>query len=105
MIYLDIIAEILETDRIAEEKLSSAQSQKTEIINQSENEISALKEKAEKDFSQYCNKKHGEISAVTEEKVQAVRDSAEKKQKEFDKLYWENHKKWETEIFEKLWEE
>ena len=103
MMFLDIIDEILETDRIADEKLDMAQSEKLEILKQSEIEISEMKKKSEEQLARYRSKKHAETQAKTDEKVGAIKSAAEKKKKEFDKLYWENHRQWETEIFERIW--
>ncbi|MBO5575613.1 MAG: hypothetical protein J5956_04870 [Ruminococcus sp.] len=99
---MDIISEILETDRLAEEKIKKAYEQKAQLEQQTDEQIQQLK----KDAVEKTKSIREKLSLRTKAEIQEQTEKAEKEEKEriarLDELYSTKHRKWEKAICEKI---
>ena len=96
MIGLDIISEILETDRLAEEKLEQALQERNEMLATCQLEIDLIRLDAEEDANNYREKKLGVTDAADADK--ALKKAEEAQLKALNDAYDNNHEKWENDI-------
>ena len=96
MIGLDIISEILETDRLAEEKLEQALQKRSEMLSTCQLEIDLIRLDAEEDANNYREKKLGVTDAADADK--ALKKAEEAQLKALADAYEKNHEAWEKEI-------
>lgn len=96
MIGLDIISEILETDRLAEEKLEQAMQKRNEMLATCQLEIDLIRLDAEEDANNYREKKLGVTDAADADK--ALKKAEEAQLKALADAYEKNHEAWEKEI-------
>lgn len=97
---MDIITEILETDKMAQQKLDEAEARRVEILKNAETEIEGLKADAKTKIDDYRQQKDAEVKKKTEADVLKIRTAEQVKIHEFDKLYEDSHEDWEKEILE-----
>lgn len=92
---MDMISEILETDRLAEEKLEAAMQRRSELLaecqKQTEQLINDAKAKAES-YRSSLPEEGGEASAE-------LKKSEQDKLRELSEAYEKNHETWENDIF------
>lgn len=99
---MDIIAEILNAEKMAEEKLREAEEKSADLLKQCEQEGVKLKEESAENIKEYeClknNKANEEILSAESE----INAEEQKKIAELDKIYNGNHEKWENEITDRI---
>lgn len=95
---MDIIAEILNAEKAAEEKLREAEERSAQLLKKCEEESSGLKEKSEENIKEYERLKNSEadkkIGAIESE----IKAQEQIKINNLDNIYNENHEKWEKDI-------
>lgn len=99
---MDIISEILDIDRLAEEQLENARAERLRLLSDCEAQIAAIGEEARKKIEE-----HKADASETAEKsaAQRLRELDESGKAETERLlrsYEENHEKWEREILDAL---
>ena len=94
---MDIISEILETDRLAEEKLEQAKQQRSKMLEECEKQAEQLISDAKRQAEEYrtslmSSSESGsagdEFKSIEHDQLAALADAYEK-----------NHEEWEKEIF------
>jgi hypothetical protein len=100
--FVDIISEILETDRLAEDKLAQAEKRKTDILADCEKQIEKIREEAKKSAQAYKVQRAVEVKEDTAGKTAVLKAEEENKIREFEQLYEKNHETWESEILKSV---
>ena len=93
---LDIISEILETDRLAEDKLEQARQKRSQMLEECEKQTEQILTDARREAEEYRSglmKKDDSESAETE-----LKNSEKKQLAALAEAYEKNHEKWEEEI-------
>lgn len=99
---MDLIAEILETDRLAEERLKEAEAkckQMLEDANTSKQNMESGSERGEKEYSE---KLCCEFEAKKAESLRSVRDKEKADLSALEELFANNGSRWAQEIFERI---
>jgi len=99
---MDLIAEILETDRLAEERLKEAEEKCRQMLE----DANASKQKMESG-SENCEKEYSEkmCSEFEQKKAESLREVKEKEKEDIaalEKLFADNGSSWAQEIFERI---
>lgn len=99
---MDIISEILETDRLAEEKLENARSERIRLLDDCEKQLAKIREEADKEIEEYKNKKLSDSESDTGERAAKLREDEKAKIAAFEALYEKNHAQWEQDILKSV---
>lgn len=99
---MDIISEILEADRLAEEQLAAAEEKRRELLDGCEAEIQRIKTETDEILDEYRSNKRSRIKAQTDDRTRQLKEEEKKKTDAFEKLYRINHETWENEIFDAI---
>ncbi|WP_124100821.1 hypothetical protein [Ruminococcus sp. Marseille-P6503] len=99
---MDIIAEILNTEKIAEDRLKAAEEEKLRIINETAQAEERLQSEAEKEINSYRASKQTETDAAIEKLVSGINAECGERISGLDRLYEKNHADWENGIFERI---
>lgn len=99
---MDIIAEILDTDRIAEEKLIAAEKEKQNIYAQAVEAETQLKAEADEKIAKYRIEKTNETNGLISEKLLEIEQERDNRIARLNSLYDKNHLEWEGCIFERI---
>ncbi|HCJ40443.1 hypothetical protein [uncultured Ruminococcus sp.] len=93
---MDIISEILETDRLAEQKLEEAKEKRSSMLLECELEAAEIREDAKNKVEEYRRKKLEESGAGTQDSQ--LKESGKAQLKALNDAYDNNHEKWENDI-------
>lgn len=99
---MDIIAEILEAERIADEKLRAAEAKSRQLLKECEEYNRKLKEQSVKNIEHYSADKNAEADREIAAEAKQIKVTEQKKIDELDNIYEQNHVKWEEEITQKV---
>lgn len=99
---MDIIAEILNTDKLAEDRLKAAEEEKRRIIEEASQEEKRFAEEAGNEISIHRDKKRAETDAEINRLTEEINAQCSGQISALDCLYEKNHVKWENEIFESI---
>ena len=102
---LDIISEILETDRLAEEKLEKARAERIRLLDECEKQLAKIREESEREIEDYKNKKLTESENDSGERSAKLREDEKAKIAAFEALFEKNHAQWEQDIFKRVLQE
>ncbi|MBR1864058.1 MAG: hypothetical protein IJ806_08235 [Ruminococcus sp.] len=94
---MDIISEILETDRQAEEKLEEARNKRSELLKNAEIRAQEIKDKAKAEAEAYRRQRLESAGDAGEKGTDSPED---RRIEEFKALYEKEHGRWEKEIFD-----
>ncbi|MBQ8967040.1 hypothetical protein [Ruminococcus sp.] len=93
---MDIISEILETDRLAEEKLEQAMQKRSEMLAECEKQAEEIRESARKEAEDYRRKMLENDGAPAADS--ALKESEQAQLKALAEAYENDHEKWENDI-------
>ncbi len=99
---MDIIAEILNTEKLAEDRLKAAEEEKKRIINETSQAEERLWNEAKEEIKSYSESKQAETDAAIENMVSGINIKCSEKMGELDRLYEKKHADWEERIFERI---
>ena len=99
---MDIISEILETDRLAEEKLEKARAERIRLLDECEKQLAKIREESEREIEDYKNKKLTESENDSGERSAKLREDEKAKIAAFEALFEKNHAQWEQDIFKRV---
>lgn len=92
---MDIISEILETDRLAEEKLEQAKQKRSEMLAESESKAEQMISDAKARAEEY---RSGLTSGEDDSAAKGLRESEQARLRELEEAYEKNHEAWEKDI-------
>ena len=99
---MDIIAEILETDRLAEEKLAAAERKKQDMLENTRREQQRLGQMADENTESY---REG-LSSQNEQKLREELEQLEARQKKniaaLESVFEKNGERWAEDIFKRI---
>lgn len=95
---MDIISELLETDRLAEEKLENARAERIRLLEECEKKLAEIREQAEREIEEYKNKKLSDSQNDTSEREVKLKEDEKAKIAAFEELYEKRREQWEQEI-------
>ncbi len=93
---MDIISEILETDRLAEEKLEQAKQERSRMLADCEKAVKRIHDNAESEAGLYRDFLFGEDTSKETAKV--LKESEKEQLDALVEAYERCHEEWETEI-------
>ncbi len=99
---MDIIAEILNTEKLAEDRLRAAEEETGRIINQAADAEEKLQNEAKAEIESYEAAKKAETDAAIEKQKSIIDAECSEKMGELDKIFEQNHVQWENGIFERI---
>lgn len=99
---MDIIAEILDADRLAEEALVKAEQDKAELLKKAAETSRSSEEQARQQILDYRREKEAALDAETEKCLKEIDGNTEQEKKALDAVFEKCHKSWEDEIFSRL---
>ncbi len=99
---MDIISEILETDRLADEKIIAAHRRQAELEQKTDSEIASMRSEVEEKAQAYKKKLESRTKAETDAQLSKAEKEEQEKIAKIDDLYASKHKKWEKVITEKI---
>ncbi len=99
---MDIISEILETDRLADEKIIKAHEKQAELEQQTQTEIARYKQETAKRIEEYRKKTEARSKSEADGQIAKIAREEQEKIEKIDELYAAKHKKWEKAIYEKV---
>ncbi len=99
---MDIIAEILDADRLAEEALVKAEQDKAEMLKKAEETCRLSDEQARQQLLDYRKEREAALDAETEKRLKEIDENTEQEKKALDAAFEKAHKSWEDEIFSRL---
>ena len=88
---MDMIAEILQTDKAAAGKLEKADMESGELLERTVKEAEAYKTQKAKEVTERINTESEKITSAQNEKTTVL-----------DKIFEEKHTQWEKEIFDNI---
>ena len=88
---MDMIAEILQTDKAAAGKLEKADMESGELLERTVKEAEAYKAQKAKEVTERINTESEKITSAQNEKTTVL-----------DKIFEEKHTQWENEIFDNI---
>lgn len=95
---MDIISEILETDRLAEEKLEKARAERIRLLDDCEKQLAKIREESEREIEEYKSKKLSDSRSDSGERTAKLREDEKAKIAAFEALYEKSHTQWEQDI-------
>lgn len=99
---MDMIAEILQTDKAASGKLEKADMESGELLERTVKEAQELKENALKEAEAYKTQKAKEVTERINNESEKITDAQNEKTAALDKIFEEKHTQWEKEIFDNI---
>lgn len=99
---MDIISEILETDRLADEKIKNAHRRQEELEKQTDEEIAGLDSRAKERAAAYREKMQQRSKNEAHTQIEKIDKEEKEKIGKIDELYKAKHKKWEKAITERI---
>ena len=93
---MDIISEILETDRLAEEKLEQALEKRSELLSECQLETELIRTDAEDEAEKYRERKFGGADGTDADKE--LKETEKAQLKALEEAYEKNHEQWEKDI-------
>lgn len=99
---MDIISEILETDKLADEKIVKAHEKQAQLEQQTDEEIERFKQEAKDRIEAYRKKTESRTKSESDGQIARITKNEQEKIAKIDELYANKHKKWEKVIFEKV---
>lgn len=99
---MDIIAEILETDRLAEEKLAEAEKKRAAMLDNVRHEQERFESIAREDNSEYAAALADENERRLDEELRALKEQQEKDFSALEAIFEKNGDKWAEEIFSRM---
>mgnify|MGYP007120296305 FL=1 len=99
---MDMIAEILQTDKAAAGKLEKADLDSGELLERTVNEAQELKDTALKDAAAYKAQKAKEGTERINTESEKITSAQNEKTTVLDKIFEEKHTQWENEIFDNI---
>ena len=100
--FMDIISEILETDRLADEKIKKAHEKQAEFEEKTQSEIQLCKQDAKERIESYRQKIQQRSKSESDGLIAKINKEEQEKIAKIDELYNNKHKKWEKAIYEKV---
>lgn len=99
---MDIISEILETDKLADEKIKKAHEKQAELEQQTQSEIEHYKQDTRERIEAYRKKIQQRTKSESDGLIAKINKEEKEKITKIDELYANKHKKWEKAIYEKV---
>ena len=99
---MDIISEILETDKLADEKIIKAHERQAELEKKTDEEIAAMKQEADEKVSAYRAKLETRTRTETDTQLSKSAEEEQEKINKLDELYAAKHNEWEKAIIERI---
>ena len=99
---MDIIAEILDADRLAEEALVKAEQDRAEMLKQAEKTCRESEDSVRQQLEEYRQQRSAALDAEAEERLKEINQKTEQEKKALDEAFARGHKTWEDEIFSRL---
>lgn len=99
---MDIISEILETDKLADEKIIKAHEKQAELEQQTQAEIERFKAQAQERIESYRKKTESRTKSEIDGQIAKIAKDEQERIEKIDELYAAKHKKWEKAIYEKV---
>ena len=99
---MDIIAEILETDRLAEEKLAEAEKKRAAMLENVRREQERFESIAREDNAEYSAALAAENEARLSEEMKALEEQQQKQFSALEAVFEKNGDKWADEIFSRI---
>lgn len=99
---MDIISEILETDKLADEKIIKAHEKQAELEAQTDAQIEKYKLDTKEKIESYRKKYESRTKSEADGQIAKITKDESEKIARIDELYANKHKKWEKVIYEKV---
>lgn len=99
---MDIISEILNADKIAEDKLKSAEEEKQAILAQTIETEKIMRSDAEKFVEKHKSEIHGETDGEIAAQLEIINKAAAQKKAGLDAYFEKSHAEWERDIFNRI---
>lgn len=99
---MDIISEILNTDKLAEDKLKAAEAEKQNIIAEAEKAEENMRAEADSLVREYAADKRKSSDEVIAKKLDEINSGADDRINTLDNVYEQKHSVWEQEIFDRM---
>ena len=99
---MDIIAEILETDRLAEEKLAEAEKKRAAMLENVRREQERFENIAGEDNRHYAESLEAENAQRLAEELKKLEDWQQKHFSSLEAVFEKNSDKWAEEIFSRI---
>ena len=99
---MDIISEILETDRLADEKIIKAHEKQAELEAQTQSEIERFKTETQERIESYRKTVESRTNSEVDGQIARIAKDEQERIKKIDELYAAMHKNWEKAIYEKV---
>lgn len=99
---MDIISEILNTDKLAEDKLKAAEAEKQNIIAEAKNTEEKMRAEADRLVQEYAADKQKKVGEDIDRKLDEINKDADGKVAALDSLYEQKHFGWEQDIFDRI---
>lgn len=99
---MDIISEILETDKLAEDKIRDAYKQQQDIEQKTTDEISQLDKQLSEKTERYREKALCKCNDEIDKQTQKLIKEENERKDKIDELYRTKHKEWEKTITERI---
>lgn len=99
---MDIISEILETDKLADEKIKKAHEKQAALEKQTDEQIERFRLDAQDRTEAYRKKTESRTKSEADGQIAKITKDEQEKIAKIDELYANKHKKWEKVIFEKV---
>ena len=99
---MDLIAEILETDRLAEERLKEAEAKCRQMLEDANNTKTNMESGAERGEKEYSEKLCSEFEAKKADSLREVREKEKADIAALEKLFANSGSRWAQEIFERI---
>lgn len=99
---MDIISEILNTDKLAEDKLKAAEAEKQNIIAEAEKAEENMRAEADSLVREYAADKRKSSDEDIAKKLGEINSDADGRITALDSVYEQKHSVWEQEIFDRI---
>ncbi len=99
---MDIIAEILETDRLAEEKLAAAERKKQDMLENTRREQQRLEQMADENNESYREGLSSENEQKLREELEQLEARQEKNIAALESAFEKNGERWAEDIFKRI---
>jgi hypothetical protein len=99
---MDIISEILETDKLADEKIKKAHEKQAQLEQQTQSEIEKCRQDTKQRIESYRKKMQQRSKSESDGLIAKIDKEEKEKIARIDELYSNKHKKWEKAIYEKV---
>lgn len=99
---MDIISEILETDRLADEKIIKAHETQAQLEQQTQAQTERYKQQAQEKVEAYRQKTDARTKSEIDGQIAKIAKDENDKIAKIDELYDAKHKKWEKAIYDRV---